>query len=49
MWHCLSAGGRLGIFKFTVCEDRILLASINVIDIPGLAGCISWEVALDMT
>ena len=49
IWHWLADDGMPGIFKFTVCKDRIVLSSGNVTAMPGLADCIAWTGALDMT
>ena len=45
----MAADGRPGVFKFAVYKDTILLPYGRVIDMPGLAGCMSWAGELYMT
>ena len=49
IWHWLDDNGRPVIFKSIVCEDMIFLPSVKVTAMPGLAGCMSWTGAPDMT
>ena len=49
IWYWLDSDGRPVIFKFSVCEDGILLPSSKVTAITGVDDCISWTEVLDIT